>query len=511
MRLRPLAFLIDATPSSLRYDKLPVPSTSDNRPKPSSSAPAAAFELPWTRRTLKLQLSILITLLLALVSLAGGAFVIRKARADIRAEVLSTAALAGHFIDAQLALLAGHRSDEGYAAPLFQLSELGEVRHLSVQFYDSRGRLLDSNESASREQPMAPGWFSWLVFLTSKPLPPAMRDVSFGGVAAGRIVIKPDPTQEMEEIWQTSSGLLELLFLFFVSVNCVVWWAVSHAMRPVENILSALGQIQLGNLTVRLPRFALPEMSRISVGFNHMVGALERSVVENQRLTRQLLQVQESERNNLARELHDEIGQYVSAIHADAAAIRNSGDDAVRESAEAIAAATARMKDLVRGMLQRLRPPTLEALGLDAALRAFVAAFQQRNPQTVCSLRTSGEFADLDAEVGIAVYRVVQECMTNIAVHAHAQRVLIEVTREQRAAAHPARPSHVRPAGTLRLTIVDDGVGFSPASATAGLGLAGIRERVKVLGGNCHIESSSGAGTRITVDAPVVLIGEGAT
>jgi two-component system sensor histidine kinase UhpB len=91
------------------------------------------------------------------LTVAGGIYVIRKARDDIRAEVQSTVTLTGHFLDAQLAVLRDRWSMGGYTVPLFQLRELGDVRHLTVKFYDTHGRLLDSNEDPRSRNSVAPG------------------------------------------------------------------------------------------------------------------------------------------------------------------------------------------------------------------------------------------------------------------------------------------------------------------------------------------------------------------
>lgn len=459
--------------------------------------------LPAVGSTLKLRLSLLITALIALITLAGGAYVVRKARDDIRAEVLSTLNLTGHFLDAQLALMRDRRSTSAYVMPLFQLRELGDVRHLSVKFYDTRGRLLDSNEGTRERATQAPRWFARLVRTASAPMSPAVRTVSVNGTAVGQLIIAADPTYEIDEIWATSRGLLELLLLFFVLVNALVWWAVARAMQPIEVILAALGEVQRGHLAARLPRFGLPEMSRISVGFNHMAQTLEHSVAENQRLTRRLLQMQEDERSSLARDLHDEIGQCVSAIHADAAAIRNRGGPSVRESAEAIVAVTAQIKDMVRGMLQRLRPAALEGLGLDAALRELVAAFRQRNAQLACTLRMGEGLSALPSEASIAAYRVIQECLTNVSRHARARSVDIEVEL----GAMPDLPQTLVPAQWLRIAVLDDGQGFESGASVArdGFGLMGMRERVKVLDGRCEIESAPQRGTRIMVHIPLPM------
>jgi two-component system, NarL family, sensor histidine kinase UhpB len=465
--------------------------------------------LPAVGSTLKLRLSLLITALIALLTLAGGAYVVREARDDIRIEVLSTLNLTGHFLDAQLALMRDRWSTSGYGVPLFQLRELGDVRHLSVRFYDSQGRLLDSNEGSHERAPEAPRWFVRLVRAASAPISPATRTVSYNGTVVGQLIIAADPTYEMDEIWATSRGLLELLLLFFVLVNVLVWWAVAHALQPIEYILAALGEVQRGHLGARLPRFGLPEMSRISVGFNHMAETLELSVAENQRLTRRLLQMQEDERRSLARELHDEIGQCLSAIHADAAAIRNRGGAPVRESAEAIVSVTAQIKDMVRGMLQRLRPAELEGLGLEAAVRELVAAYQHRNPQMTCTLRMGQGLGILQPEVSTAAYRVIQECLTNIARHARAQRVDIEVGLSELPSGAPAAAQVAAlPGETLRVAVADDGKGFDIAAPQAGFGLMGIRERVKVLDGVCSIDSAPDQGTRICVNIPLPAPGE---
>ncbi len=443
---------------------------------------------------LKLRLSLLITVLVALVTLAGGAYVVQQAREDIRDEVRSTMNLTGHFLDAQLAVLQDHAIAQGQAMPLFQLTELREVRHLTVSFYDARGVLLDSNEDRGQRKAQAPAWFAWLV-RGSAPMQASRRPVVFNGVPLGELVIRPDPTYELDEIWNTSRGLLELLLTFFVLVNALIWWAVAHALRPLDYVLRALGEIERGNLTARLPAFALPEMSRISFGFNHMAETLTRSVADNHALTRQLVQMQEQEREYLARELHDEIGQCMTAIHADAVAIRNRGGGAVHESAQSIIEAIARIKQMVRSILQRLRPGALEGSGLGAALRELTGAFRQRHPQLACALRIDDDAAELQGEVAMTLYRVVQECLTNVARHADARSV--QVVLERLSAGESGS------APRLRLTVSDDGRGFDERASGPGFGLRGMRERLSSLGGSCQIDASSGRGTVVIAETPV--------
>jgi two-component system sensor histidine kinase UhpB len=318
---------------------------------------------------------------------------------------------------------------------------------------------------------------------------PSRRDVVFNGVTLGQLVIQPDPTYEIDEIWDTSGGLLLLLFVFCLLVNALVWWAVSHALRPVRYILGALGDIERGQLDARLPAFGMEELSRISVGFNHMAETLERSVADNHSLTRRLMQMQEEEREYLARELHDEIGQCVTAIHADAVAIRNRGGLAVQDGAQSIVEAIGRIKQMVRSILKRLHPSALVGMGLEAALRELTGAFRQRQPETLCTLAVAPEVGTLQGEIGITLYRIVQECLTNISRHAGAHKVEINVGAAS---------------DWVELTVRDDGRGFDPRIAGRGFGLAGIRERVKGLGGTCRIDSGSGRGTLVLAHLPIL-------
>lgn len=472
---------------------------------PTAPTPSSALDHGESRAkvgtTLKLRLSLLITAVLAMVTVAGGVYVVQKARVDAREEARSTVTLTGHLLEAQMQILRSTWENHGYSAPRFDLAQLRDIRHLSIEFYDAQGRLVDSNEDPARGKPSMPAWFAQWVRRASPISGAQVRRITWNGADQGKVIIGPDPSYEIEEMWDICSGLLGLLLCFFFVVNAMVWWAASRAMRPVEKILRALEELRRGNLSARLPGLGLPELSRISVSFNHMAETLEFSVNENQRLTRKLLTTQETERTSLARELHDELGQCVSAIHADAAAIRNRGGESVRESAEAIVAVTTHIKQIVRSMLQRLRPPIVEGLGLTPALRDLVAAFQQRNPQVECTLHTSEKVGGLEGEMGVSVYRVIQECLTNIAVHAKAHHANIDVALVEETRA---------PAGQriIRVTVADDGVGFFLVSVNRGFGLTGIRERVKALGGTCSIDSHPGQGTRIIADIPLPDAGD---
>jgi two-component system, NarL family, sensor histidine kinase UhpB len=183
----------------------------------------------------------------------------------------------------------------------------------------------------------------------------------------------------------------------------------------------------------------------------------------------------------------------LTAIHIDASAIRNAkhlGD--THESAEAIDTVARQMMDMVHTMLQRLRPGVLEELGLAVALQELVDLWLQRHPDISSTVHISKQLENVEESVAITAYRIVQECLTNIARHAHARQIAITVSCSGE---------------DLTLLIKDDGVGFNTGSTPGGFGLAGMRERVEGLGGTFMITSKpadhpSDSGVLIAVRLP---------
>ena len=436
--------------------------------------------------SLKLRLNLVITVVLALIFLASSVFLVREAQRDVQAEIESTANLALHFLDAELqrATLANA------GAPRFNLAALGEVRHLSIELYDLQGRTLESNHPGVASASSAPGWFANLVGALGRGVAPIRRTVSVHGETAGTLVVKPDPSFEVDEVWKDATGLMQLAAVIFLVTNALVYWVVGRALAPVNKILGALNELERGNLATRMPPLTLPELSRIASTFNRMMDNLQASVNQNRRLAQQLIKVQEDERRSLARELHDELGQCLTGILMDGAAILNAskaGKPAPRESAEAIVGVTRHIMDLVRSMLQRLHAETLDSLGLEEALHELVHVWRQRNPGTACELKIGGSLDQVGEALNITVYRVVQEALTNAARHARARRIEVRVHR----------------GATLAVEVQDDGIGMERDLHDGGFGLPGMFERVESLGGTMRISSRRGHGVTLTVELPL--------
>ena len=450
--------------------------------------------------SLKLRLNLIITGLLLLMLLAGMLLNIVNARQNVRAEVESTEKLALYLFDTGILNNPGAVLREPEKKPL-RLRSLSHMRHVRIEFLDIYGHVLDSNRAGELSAPHeAPAWFESIMDKVAPKWEPQRRDIEYQGRLLGRLVITPDPSSEYAEIWKQITDLLLLLSVFFITVNLMVSWAVGQALKPTAKILEALNSLERGDLEARLPVFDLPELARIGVKFNHMVETLQQSIMRNHRLSQQLISLQEEERKSLARDLHDEFGQSLTAINADAAVVLQLAEKRypeILDSAQAMSKLSRHLMDLVSGLMQRLRPGILDELGLASAIQDLVDTWRARNETVNCKLTIDdsiyqGQDEGMSEVMQITIYRLVQECLTNISRHARATQVEITLNRTPGKGQHPM----------LIISVSDNGKGFNE-SAVDGFGLHGMRERVEGLGGEFILATRLGKGTDISARIPV--------
>jgi two-component system sensor histidine kinase UhpB len=218
----------------------------------------------------------------------------------------------------------------------------------------------------------------------------------------------------------------------------------------------------------------------------------ERLLADNRRLSSENIGAQESERRHLARELHDELGQYLNAIALDAGRIRDlsvAGEPEVHRLALAVMQSASTVYRQIGGMIRRLRPIGLDEFGLPTALEHCMEGWRERLPQASFTLTVEGDFLGLADVLNITLYRLVQEGLTNISKFARASRVEIYLVRT----AEKGRESPGR-GDEIVVTMTDDGPGLDLSRPRTGLGLIGMRERVEAIGGEFHIASQPGSG-----------------
>ena len=218
-----------------------------------------------------------------------------------------------------------------------------------------------------------------------------------------------------------------------------------------------------------------------------------RELEQNRRLT-QLIQTRlEEERRAIARELHDELGQCVTAIKTIGAAIANRTKESASEihaSAQTIVNVASHIYDVVHGIIRQLRPSALDHLGLREAVEDLVNIWRGRHPEIACDLLFRGAVDGLGEAINITVYRLIQECLTNVLRHAQATRTEIEVQRGD---------------AVLRVSVSDNGKGLGERNEgdSERFGLMGMRERVQALGGEFELQSRPGAGLIVIATIPV--------
>jgi signal transduction histidine kinase len=221
-----------------------------------------------------------------------------------------------------------------------------------------------------------------------------------------------------------------------------------------------------------------------------------RILAQNRQLARQLILSQEQERRRLARELHDELGQCCVAIKADAASISHDTRKslpAAHASACAISATANHLHNVVRGMLNRLRPTGLDELGVVACLELLVGSWSKVHG-IACTFSAEALPYDLDEVTNISIYRTVQEGLTNIVRHAHATQAAVSLRRSVTDASEIA---------SLTLTIDDNGRGLPADGICNGFGVLGMSERINGLGGRISFSIAPSGGVRIEAVLPV--------
>ncbi len=220
-------------------------------------------------------------------------------------------------------------------------------------------------------------------------------------------------------------------------------------------------------------------------------------LLQNRNLSQRLFSAQEAERKLLARELHDELGQWLTVIQLNTQLISefNAGESTdIEDCAHTIAESAHKIHQGIRSMIQSLRPALLDELGLSESLQAMASQWQRHHPDIECRLSLDDGLDVCCEDVAITTYRLIQEALNNVAKHAQATEVTIELHRELLMNS---------PGGWLIITVTDNGVGLPPDCLSKGMGLAWMRERVLAAGGDFFLDNQEKAGVKLSVCLPL--------
>lgn len=378
--------------------------------------------------------------------------------------------------------------------PGYRFPDLSRVAVRSTLAACMRYRATDgrSDEWGCEAPPSAsttPAWILGLLEWAGPRVPPLTRKVTTWGLIAGDIELVPDRVERLEKQWRDIRGLLGLAALIILTLDLLVYWSLGQAFRSTRRIVQALdGLDRPGDenpglaLSASHPR----EFVQIATGISNLADRLERTSNARDFLLSRLIRLQEDERRELAHELHEEFGQCLAALGALSASLRQSVVEGHALSAtdlQPLDETVERLFDSLRNLLQRMRPPLADHQDVIGALQDLIAGWQSRlhaGPRV--ELDAEGmRPADFGGDQAVCLFRIVQECLGNIARHAQGCRVARIVLR--------------RGANGIEARIEND---LDPASvsqpaAGSGMGLRLLAERVRALGGRIEVHRPDGA------------------
>ncbi len=427
-----------------------------------------------------------ILLVLAMSLAVGGGMALRNASRLVAAELDASLEVAGQTVRQGIDDLAAE-PDHALAARRLIAAFDGD-RHVVATLLDQAGRPLA--RSVLHAPPQAvPGWFSRL-------LAPKAEVQRFNLPDGGTIALAADPLNELGERWTELGDSLRQLGLFFVLAAVAVLWITQRALRPLHQLDSALERIEAGDYAAHVEVRGPPEIGRLAATFNRMATQLAATEAHNARLHLQLLNLQEEERADLARDLHDDIGPFLFAVNVHAAGIgqlaETGRNEEIAAQVRAIHDAVGHMQGHVKAILGRLRPARPEAFGLGEAIDGLVAFWRHRHRDIDFVANSTLEEETLDETAKETIYRLVQESLTNAVRHGRPQRIEVALGRDA--------------SGAAQVRVADDGRGAAAPAQGVGFGLAGMRERVAALGGHLVVESGPEGGWTVTASLPTASL-----
>jgi two-component system, NarL family, sensor histidine kinase UhpB len=380
-------------------------------------------------------------------------------------------------------------------------SEIQHLRHARVYIQD-RGqdmRMLqapvpDDDDASAR----TPDWFEQLMMPAGGNDHTRVIDIEPNGRS---LILKGDPDDEIAEKWEQLSALALVAVIGIFLLVSAFYFVLGRILNPLTDLAKGLVALQAGERSRRLEIPRVNEVADIATKFNSLAVSLDRTREENGELYRQIQSVQEDERREIARELHDEVGPCLFGITANAESIATLANALPNQNARQISKRTdeilsisSRLKAMNRALLKQLHPVSVGKVPLSALIQDLVYEAERRHPNLRLSFSSRTQIQGYNERIDLTVYRAAQEALTNAARHAKASRIVIELQEEADKSAGNGF--------LITLRVSDDGTGISP-QADEGFGLSAMRERVLASGGSLSVEGHMPHGTTVEIKIPV--------
>lgn len=363
-------------------------------------------------------------------------------------------------------------------------------RHIRAMLLDAAGTPLTVSTLLAPQHP-TPEWFFDLLGVHSTGVLISIRS----DVAAGKAIeLRTDPHNEVSEVWTEFRDGMLIVLMFCTLIFVLVYWTAGRSLRPLETLSAGLGTIGTGDYAARVREDGPPEVERLARAFNAMAERLGALEARNERLRTQLLTIQDEERADLARDLHDEVGPFLFAVNIDVASItklaEEHGDFETLERGRSIREAVSHMQKHVKAILGRLRQTGLTDIGLAQAVENLGVFWRRRHPEISIQFDLGVADASFGDVVDATLYRLIQESLTNAIRHGSPSKIKVSIATEG--------------SSDIVLQISDDGVGLTQSSDRSGMGLAGMKERITALGGTLNLSNQVGGnGTSVIARLPL--------
>src|SRR5689334_2938009 len=409
----------------------------------------------WQQLSLRWRINLLLALVLAFGLAVNIGRLVLEAGPRVQAEDQSVTRLAREFVETIVAGLGELPDPEARLDQIVR--DLRRLRHVRITRGDE-GVAPASIADQTDEATSVPSWFVALIHpeKTSVSVP-----VSIHGKPSS-LVITSIPNDEIAEIWDgivTQLGVGSAVAAVLLLITMLV---VGRALAPLEALGQAMGKIEGGAYDARVTPSGAPELAALCTRLNHLAMTLGEAVEEKRRLAARAVSLQDIERKEIARELHDEFGPYLFALRAHVGAVMRLAEspapaaDALRKHGNAILEQVNELQQLTRRILEKLRPVGLAELGLREALGALLRLWNESHPEVSIETVISPSLGETGETADLTIYRVVQEALTNVFRHADATEINVSIA--------PAKP----PAGSqdgcgyALVRVCDNGRGLRP-------------------------------------------------
>lgn len=445
----------------------------------------------WRNLSLRARINCLVGIVLALGLAANVARLVLEAGPRVQAEDRSAIRLTREVIESVSPGLSDAPDAETRLDKI--VADLNRLRHVSIARDGATAPARD-NAKPDDGTSMPPAWFVALIH-------PERISVTVPVSAAGKqqtLSITSHPDDEMQEIWdgivtQLVLGIIVALVLFVVTSM-----VVRRALAPLDALSRAMIDIEAGRYEARVAPSGAPELAALCERLNHLAVTLAGALEDRRRLSERLVSLQDLERKDIARELHDEFGPHLFALRAHAGAVMRLaerdpvGMGALSKHGVAILEQINVLQQYNRRILERLRPAGLVDLGLPEAIEALLRLWRDTYPAIAIESRIAPTLVRYGEAAELTAYRVVQEALTNVFRHAQATEVRVSVGPFEDGGNGETN-------GGLIVRVSDNGRGLDP-DGHSGFGLIGMRERVWALGGTLTIASN---GDGVTIEAVI--------